>query len=285
VPTVATIAGITDVGSKRNRNEDTFRVSELGGPLSRGPAEVVARIEARAGIVLGVYDGSGGFASDDLASETAARVVAESLAGGPVPAGPSAIAARLATAVTTASDTLVVEQGKDPTRRGGGTTATVALLADEHLVVAHVGDSRAYRLRGRELVQLTQDDTLLQEALRTGHVAPGDAASFPYKNVLLQVLGSGAALKVAVSPLDARHDDVILLCTDGIHGMIGDHALRAVLLRHRAPGVACRVLVEEALRAGGDDNIAVVVARLDGGTHPVADGDGDRPTLPEAGMR
>jgi protein phosphatase len=263
VPTIATIAGLTDAGERRTLNEDTFRVSEVVGPLARGPEDVVARLEVPVGLVLGVYDGTGGLMRGEHPSETGARRVAEGLASGDILPGPSAIAERLVAAVTAASDALL-ERSRGPGAGGAGTTATVAVIAGEHLVVAHVGDSRAYRLRGRELVQITEDDTLLQHALRTGHLRPADAAGFPHKNVLLQVLGS-PSVKVAVSSLDARRDDVILLSTDGIHGPLDDQAMRAVLLRHRAPGVAARVLLEEALRAGGGDNMAVVVARVEGG--------------------
>jgi protein phosphatase len=153
----------------------------------------------------------------------------------------------------------------NPQVRGMGTTATVAAVAGQHVAVAQIGDSRGYLLRGRELVQLTRDDTLMEEMLRQGRLSPEEAESFPHKNVLLQVLGSGVPPKVAVSTFEARHEDVLLLCTDGLHGMVGDEILRAVLLRHRAPGVAARVLLDEALRAGGNDNIALLVARLDGG--------------------
>jgi protein phosphatase len=260
VPTVATLAGLTHAGYRRTHNEDTFRISEVSGPLSRGPEDVVARLEVPVGLVLGVYDGTGGFMRGEQASETSARLVAEGLASGTLRSGFDAIGERLVASVTVASDALLERSRVDA--HGAGTTATVAVIAGGHLLVAHVGDSRAYRLRGRELVQLTQDDTLLQHALRSGQLRPADAADFPHKNVLLQVLGS-TSVKVAVSSLDARHDDVILLSTDGLHALIDDQALRAVLLRHRAPGVAARVLLEEALRAGGNDNIAIVVARLD----------------------
>jgi protein phosphatase len=112
---------------------------------------------------------------------------------------------------------------------------------------------------------VTRDDTLLQEMLRTGSISPADAESFPHKNILLQVLGTGGELKVGVCSVEARRGDVVLLCTDGIHGLLSDAAIRAVLLRHHHPGVAARVLVDEAMRRGGHDNIALLIARLDGG--------------------
>jgi protein phosphatase len=145
-----------------------------------------------------------------------------------------------------------------------GTTATVAAVRGAHLVIAQVGDSRAYVLRRRELVQATRDDTLLNEAVRTGSATLGDAAFFPYRKVLLQALGTGVAPKVGVTVVSACLGDVLLLCTDGVHGGLDDAVLRATLLRHPEPGVAARVFVHQALASGGSDNLALVVARFDG---------------------
>ncbi len=265
LPTVATLAGLTHVGTNRQTNEDSFRVSEVGGPLTRGPEELVARLAVEGGLVFGVYDGAGGASSGNLASDASAKHVAESLARGAHPSGPAELGAMLVRAVTAAGKSLDAEATTNPKLRGMGTTATVAAVAGRHVAVAQVGDSRGYLLRGRELVQLTRDDTLVEQMLQEGRLSPEEAESFPHKNVLLQILGNGAALRVAVSTFEARYEDVLLVCTDGLHGLIGDDVLRAVMLRHHAPGVAARVLVDEALRAGGHDNIALVVARLDGG--------------------
>ena len=261
LPTIVSVAGLTHPGHARTLNEDCFRVSEIGGALQRGPDEVVERVSSPAGFVLGVYDGTGGTGAGDAASRAAARVVSEALATGALPSGPAELSVRLVEAVTAAGAAILAEASASADRRGMGSTATVAALAGEHLVVAQVGDSRAYLLRGRELVQITRDDTLLQEVLRTGRLSPADAASFPHKNVLLQVLGTGRELKVSVSTVVLHHGDRVLLCTDGIHGLLEDAVLRATLLRHRDPGTAARVLLDEALRAGGLDNIALVIAR------------------------
>jgi protein phosphatase len=263
-PTVLTVAGLSHVGVARSHNEDCFRVSRIGSPLDLGPEAAVERIVWEGGLVLGVYDGVGGKDAGDHASTTAARTVADAFTAGGLPRGPVDLSARLVDAVTAAGQAIAAESRANKNRRGMGSTATVAAISDGHLVVAQVGDSRGYVLRSRELVQVTRDDTLLQEALRTGSLAPEDAAQFPHKNVLLQVLGNGAKLKVGVSSIEPRLGDVLLLCTDGIHGLLEDALLRATLLRHHDPGVAARVLVDEALRAGGSDNIAVVVARLEG---------------------
>jgi len=263
VSTVLTAAGLTHVGLMRDVNEDCFHVSEIGGGLRRGPEDVVERLASEGGFALGVYDGAGGHGGGDDASRIAAQKVGEAL-GGVLPSGPAELCARLVDAVVAAGEAILEASHGDPAWRGIGSTATVAASRGRDLVVAQVGDSRAYVLRRRTLVQVTRDDTLLQEALRSGTLLPSDAASFPHRNVLIQALGTGIAPKVGVTVLSARRGDVLLLCTDGVHGQIDDAVLRATLLRHREPGVAARVLRDEALHAGGSDNLALVIARFDG---------------------
>jgi protein phosphatase len=290
LPTVLSVAGLAHVGLARDINEDSFLISELGGALRCGPkeegeqqrkpgpsaadlrhAEVVERLSSEEGFALGVYDGAGGRGVGDTASAVAANAVAAALAGREPLVD---LGDRVAAAVK-AADAAILDLARADLRfRGMGSTATLAAVSGDRIVVAQIGDSRAYVLRRRTLVQVTRDDTLLQEALRTGSLEPRDAADFPHGNVLLQALGAGVPLKVAVTTLPARRGDVLLLCTDGIHGLIDVAVLRAALLRHREPGVALRVLVDEALRAGGHDNIALVVARLDGeGLAPAEDAD------------
>jgi protein phosphatase len=286
MPTVLSIAGLAHVGLAREINEDSFLISELGGALRCGPPEegdpqrsprapgapgpsapdrrldeVVERLCSDEGFVLGVYDGAGGHGGGDAASAVAAKAVAAALTGSK---DGVELGDRLAGAVRAADAAILDLARADLRLRGMGSTATLAAVAGDRIFVAQIGDSRAYVLRRRTLVQVTRDDTLLQEALRTGSLEPRDAADFPHGNVLLQALGAGVPLKVAVTALPARRGDVLLLCTDGVHGLLDAGVLRAALLRHREPGVALRVLVDEALRAGGNDNIALVVARLDG---------------------
>ena len=143
-----------------------------------------------------------------------------------------------------------------------GTTATVAAITGDRVYLANVGDSRAYLLRDRRFEQLTRDDTLIEHFRRTGELTAEAEAELP-RNVITRALGLSESLTVEVSALDPRIGDVLLICSDGLCGMVEDRSLRDVLLRQRDVGVACRVLVDAALRAGGHDNISVIVARFE----------------------
>jgi protein phosphatase len=112
-------------------------------------------------------------------------------------------------------------------------------------------------------VQLTRDDTLANEALLLGDLKPEEVADFPHKSIVLSALGMAATTRSVVTSVALRLDDALLLCTDGLHALVDRRTIRAVLLRHREPGVAARVLVDEAMRAGGNDNLALVVARFE----------------------
>ena len=262
---VATVAGMTRTGLLRHANEDGFYVGEAGGTPRYGPDDLVERL-ALGSVSLGVFDGMGS-GQEGGAGATAARMVGNMI--GSLLAGEQPDPARaLTSALVSVGASIHAHVMEALLSRGMGSTATAAVISGDEIVVAQVGDSRGYVLRERVLVQVTRDDTLLEEALRTGTLRPQDVAVFPHKNVLLKVLGAAPSVEVAVTGIAPRCGDVLLLCTDGIHGRLDRATLRAVLLRHREPGAAARVLVQEAMRAGGNDDATVVVARIAGESLP-----------------
>jgi protein phosphatase len=258
-PIVISVAGITHTGRSRDHNEDTYAYGLLGGERRSGPSVTRDRYVLDGGFALGVYDGVG-----RVAAETAAAAVHATLAKEAPPASEDALRERLERAVVDANR--AVFEATDDSRHGGmGTTATVAALVDACVVIAHAGDSRAYLLRGRRLVQLTQDDRLTRELARRAapELTEAELVALP-SNVITKALGMSGHLEPAMSRLVLRRGDVLLLCTDGIWQIVGAPTIRAVLLRQRDPGAACRVLCDEALRAGGPDNLTAVIARFDG---------------------
>lgn len=258
-PIVISIAGITHTGRSRDHNEDTYSYGALAGERRSSPSVARDRYVLERGCVLGVYDGVG-----RVAGETAAGVVHATLAREPLPATEDELRDGVHRAVS-AANRAVFEAGRDSRHGGMGTTATVAALVDACAVLAHAGDSRAYLLRGRRLVQITKDDRLTPEVLRaSGKLTEEEIADFPHGNVITKALGMSEHLEPAITRVVLRRGDSLLLCTDGLWKMVGAPTIRAILLRQRDPGAACRVLCDEALRAGGHDNLAVIVARFDG---------------------
>jgi protein phosphatase len=150
----------------------------------------------------------------------------------------------------------------NPGLRGMGTTLTMAYSCGTDLFVAHVGDSRCYLLRGGVLLQLTHDDTLVQEMVEKGILTPEKAAEHEFRHVITNVLGgSTPGVHTEVHRLSLEAGDVVLLCTDGLTGMVPDEQIAAVLQACSGPQQACEQLVQLANEQGGKDNITAVVAR------------------------
>jgi PPM family protein phosphatase len=256
--------GRTDVGQIREHNEDNFLVADLTRK-SRSLMETDrSQAVAERGTVLGVCDGMGGAAAGEVASQLAVDIIYEKLAQGDLPHHHDDLARRLVTAVEEAGGRIFGEARADRTRRGMGTTATIAALLDGRLFVAQVGDSRAYVLRGDKFVQVSRDQSLVNQLIEAGQLTEEEAETFEHNNIILQALGTAETVQVDLTYVDLRKGDTLLVCSDGLSGMVRADEMREVLLTHREPFDACKELVDRANRAGGHDNITVIVAVFDG---------------------
>jgi protein phosphatase len=147
-----------------------------------------------------------------------------------------------------------------------GTTMTVALVEDGHVVIGHVGDSRAYLFRDGSLEQLTDDHSLVNELMKSGKLSPEEAETHPQRSVITRALGTDPDVDVDTFTIDVREGDLFLLCSDGLTSMIGDSAILEIVERHRQDlDRAARALVQEANRGGGEDNITVVAFEIAAG--------------------
>ena len=174
------------------------------------------------------------------------------------------MARRLVNSVEEAGGRIFGEARADRTRRGMGTTATIAALLDNRLFVAQVGDSRAYVLRGDKFVQVSRDQSLVNQLIEAGQLTEEEAETFEHNNIILQALGTAETVQVDLTYVDLRHGDTLLVCSDGLSGMVRADEMREVLLSNREPFDACKELVDRANRAGGHDNITVIVATFEG---------------------
>ncbi len=260
--------GRTDVGQIREHNEDNFLVADLTRK-SRSLMET-DRIQgvAERGTVLGVCDGMGGAAAGEVASQLAVDIIYEKLSQGDPPRNHDDLARRLVNAVEEAGGRIFGEARADRTRRGMGTTATIAALLDARLFVAQVGDSRAYVLRGDKFVQVSRDQSLVNQLIEAGQLTEEEAETFEHNNIILQALGTAETVQVDLTYVDLRHGDTLLVCSDGLSGMVRADEMREVLLSNREPFDACKELVDRANRAGGHDNITVIVAVFEGAVQP-----------------
>lgn len=233
---VSSFGSRTDIGCVRDHNEDSLVVAP--------PLYVVA-------------DGMGGHAAGEVASEIAVDVIARL-----APEHPDGEA--LAFAVEEANRAIIQAASEGQGRAGMGTTCTAAMMEGERLVIAQVGDSRAYLLHGGKLQQITRDHSLMADMIESGQITPEEARVHPRRSVITRALGSDANMRADIYEINVKTGDRLLLCSDGLSGMLEDHEMEAVLLRTRDPQRCAAQLVNQAIGAGGYDNVTVVVADVTG---------------------
>jgi serine/threonine protein phosphatase PrpC len=197
-----------------------------------------------------VADGMGGHQAGEVASETAVEALRAAVASG----------TPIRDAITLANDAVLERSAADERLRGMGTTMTAATLAaGGTLLIGHVGDSRAYLIRGGELRQVTEDHSLVEEMVRGGELTPEQAEVHPQRSVITRALGIDPGVEVDIYTLELQEGDRVLLCSDGLTGMVRTEEIAAVLQREPDPQKAANELVEAANEAGGEDNITVVL--------------------------
>jgi PPM family protein phosphatase len=232
----------TDTGRQRNANEDSFFV--------RAPIFVVA-------------DGMGGAQAGEVASKAAADAFDVDLPEGP----PEQV---LRETILAANRRIHELARADPSRAGMGTTLTAAIVSAEReeVAVGHVGDSRAYRLRGRKLEQLTRDHSLVEEMRRKGQLTDAQAEDHPQRSIITRALGPEPEVEPDIQTVSAAPGDVFLICSDGLTTMLGEAQIAKLLSGATSMEAAVRALVDEANRAGGRDNITALAFRLEDAAAP-----------------
>src|SRR5262245_13873218 len=221
--------GRTDVGQVREHNEDNCIVADLTKE-SRGLMEADrSQIVGERGTLLGVCDGMGGAAAGEVASQLAVDIIYQRMAAADPPKTHDDLAARLVYAIEAAGLRIFSEAKLDRTRRGMGTTSTIAALIDDHLFFGQVGDSRAYILRGERLVQATRDQSLVNQLIEAGQLTEEEAETFEHNNIILQALGTADTVQVDLTYVQLRAGDTLLLCSDGLSGMVRHDEIREVL--------------------------------------------------------
>jgi PPM family protein phosphatase len=256
---IFTVCGGTDVGNCRSNNQDTFVIADLvSGEFSRPCVRTEVSV-AHPGMLVVVCDGMGGAPAGDVAARVAASTIKEQLeVGGQFVLEAPALA--LESAVDRANQAILATADAHPEDKGMGTTCTAAVFAPDHVSVAQVGDSRAYLLRGDTLQHLTKDQTIAEQLVEAGILDPQKVATFPYRHVLVQALGTRGGIHPVVSEAALEDGDRLLFCSDGLHGPVSDDAIATILRATPDPAAATRALVAAALAAGGTDNITAVVA-------------------------
>lgn len=237
------------VGKVRQVNEDQAWSGRL---LSGHMAAIVA-------------DGMGGHRAGDVASGLAVDSLVQSLKNWEKASSAKEEASRLRDMIRKANSVVYETASLNEQYHNMGTTVVMALLDGNTGLIGHIGDSRAYRLRRGKLEQITEDHTLVNELTKSGQLSPEEAAHHPRRNVLTRALGTDREVEVDVQIIDWQIGDRILLCSDGLSGLVEPQDMLATLEDTSAKlEEQAQRLIDLALEAGGDDNITVVLVADDG---------------------
>lgn len=266
-PVCVSVFGKTDLGQSRDHNEDTFFVADLGTGSSKLLQGVEQYEVGERGVLFMVADGMGGAAAGELASSMATESIWRHLRSTwafDEEVTPLRFASRIRDAVDVANEELYRHAQENEQLRGMGTTVTLAGLVGDALYLAQIGDSRAYLIRGGATTQLTRDQSLTQRLVDAGELTEEEAEKSERRNIILQALGPDPEVRVDLSRQQLRHGDVLVMCSDGLSGLVKKDEIGE--LAARTPGLAdlCGALIDLANSRGGPDNITVVAARFDG---------------------
>jgi protein phosphatase len=250
-------AGDTNIGRKRDHNEDSIALPESGERLAI------------------VCDGMGGHASGEVASRLAVELIVDHF----TETGKQQVLTwpykvdrdlrkdinRMVTGVMLANLEIWERSQREARFKGMGTTCVALYFLDDHLIIGHVGDSRCYRVRGTELTQMTEDHSLINDYIRMKRVTPEEAENWPHKNVIVRALGMKESVQVDILTEKPHVGDTYMLCSDGLTGMIKDDQIQHILMTERDLDRAVDRLITAANEEGGVDNISVVLARVEAG--------------------
>ena len=244
------VAGATDIGLKRAKNQDSF----FATTWSQSSEEVEA--------LLIVADGMGGLEDGEVASEMAGDFISDRYSEQILGQGISSetLQSKLTSLVKGANTSIYSEatEGLDGVNGSMGTTCTVGLVAENRLYIAHAGDSRAYLYRDKELFQLTRDDSWVMDQVVSGNLSLSQARQHPNRNVITQALGINQELDVEEIKVELQAGDRLLLCSDGLHGLVDDEDISNIL-QEPSQELVIKALIDSAKAEGGHDNITTVI--------------------------
>ncbi|WP_026476444.1 Stp1/IreP family PP2C-type Ser/Thr phosphatase [Alkaliphilus transvaalensis] len=241
------IGAITDIGKVREINEDNFCIFNEGIELYL------------------VADGMGGHNAGEVASQIAIDTIKEHIiryiSEEMDDLDDESVKGILFEAFNRANREILNRSKTDDQCEGMGTTATLIIKLKERLYIAHIGDSRAYLIRNKEIRQLTQDHSLVAELVRRGSISEREAMKHPQKNVITRALGTDDYIKVDLLTSDIQPLDILVLCTDGLSNFVDKYEIEKLVLEVEDCDDCCRELVSLANQRGGFDNITVIVVK------------------------
>lgn len=238
--------GMSDVGCVRELNEDCFCIHGFKNDGDGGFCVLA--------------DGMGGHNAGEVASQNAVKFIAEEMQklmndGGEIPAG-------LNRAVDTANKKIYDMSQLNAIHKGMGTTVVAAVISDGSVFLANVGDSRAYAIRGEEIVQITTDHSVVSELMMSGLITPEEARRHPQKNIITRAVGTDSRVRADIFEYDFSPGDIMIMCSDGLSTMLTDSEIYEIVNEEENSENTVRRLIETAKEKGGIDNITVICIRF-----------------------
>jgi len=236
----------TSIGRIRDINQDSYYIS----PNNKYPLFIIA-------------DGMGGHKAGEIASKMAVEIISSSLENDSenIIMDENYIINRIKNSIWRANDEIYKKSLERNECSGMGTTVTLVWDINGKFYIGHVGDSRAYLLRGNNLYQITEDHSLVEELIRNGSISREEAKHHPQKNIITRAVGTNKDIEVDIIVEDKYKGDILLLCTDGLTNMLNDDEIKELLLVNENIQKACEYLVELSNNKGGFDNISVVAIK------------------------
>ena len=268
------LAGLTDIGVTRDHNEDAYAFLDLStGRTHAEVADGLIEVGAR-GVVLVVADGMGGAAAGEIASAMAVEAVLDTFRAQWMQGFASdtdTFVETIRDAADTANHRIYAFAGSHREHAGMGTTATIAGLLGNSLYLAQVGDSRAYIVRDGLALQITKDQSLMQQLIEAGEMTVDQAEVSERRNIILQALGPDSTVRPDFTHQPIARGDTLVLCTDGLTTHLRAADIARIVSASRDPDDACEQLIAAANAEGGHDNITVVVVQFQGAGLQAAD--------------
>jgi len=233
----------TDVGRIRVVNEDRAYVKQIANGYS----------------LAILADGMGGHQAGDVAAQMTIDIIGQKLQTISPTATIEERKQLLVSAVNSANEQIYKYSSEREQYKGMGTTVITALASTSEMIIAHIGDSRAYKLSKQSIVQLTEDHSLVNELVKTGQITPEEANHHPRRNVVVRALGTDPNVEIDLIEVVLEPNDLFILCSDGLSNLVEGEAIAQIIQQSPDLETAAEQLVLQALQAGGDDNITVVL--------------------------
>lgn len=240
------VGGGSNKGLIREINQDSIYLPENGS----SPLYIVA-------------DGMGGHKAGEIASKLTVEILKKEITNNMLDGSNlQDVSKTIQRAIEFANKEVFEYSLADEECKGMGTTVTLGYVYNKHFIVAHVGDSRAYCLRGTKLIRITEDHSLVNELVKTGEISSTEALTHPQRNIILRAVGTSIDIDIDLDIIEIEANDIFIICSDGLTNMLSEFKIQNIFENNKDMKLACELAIQSAIDKGGKDNITVIGIRF-----------------------